>query len=56
MQKKLKVEIVPDRISGKTTVLIWEGVVVVSNKVYDHLIEDNNKEREKIVKEYQKDV
>lgn len=53
---KLKIEIIPDKISNKTTVLIWEGLVIVSNETVDGLLENTNEEKEKIAKEYQKNV
>ena len=50
---KLKVEIVYDSIKNETTVLVWEGMVVVSNKTYPDKIESTQVNMNTFAQEYE---
>ncbi len=51
---KLKVEIVYDKHNNKTRVLIWEGIVIVENMLFDGEVENTENQKEKLREAYKK--
>lgn len=55
-KNKLRVEIIPDPGSGKTRVLIWEGIVIVSNQIIERVENPTKELADEYEREYIKEL